>query len=88
MIELQDLDTFKNAAVKVCIHGKQGEDQAPWQDKKVYKVELCPDQTHVRIYFDDHYFFAVPLHASVEQNENEWIAYDQDAKLYYAINIL
>lgn len=84
-VENSDLKRFIGAPVKVCIHGEAGEDMAPWLDKKVKKLANCPDNTHLRIFFDDHYFFAVPLTSEVEQTETEWSAYDPEAGLHYVI---
>ncbi|WP_186576357.1 hypothetical protein [Aquibacillus kalidii] len=84
-VQLTELERFINEPVKVCIHGKEGEEQAPWVEKQVNSLTLCPDKTHLRIYFDSHYFFAVPLTSTVEQDETQWTAYDRAAGLFYAI---
>ncbi|MEC5425509.1 hypothetical protein QGM71_18685 [Virgibacillus sp. C22-A2] len=84
-VKSEDLKRFISNPVQVCIHGREGEDMAPWVKRKINKVELCPDKTHLRIYFDKHFFFAVPLTSEVVQKETEWTAYDDKAKLHYAI---
>ncbi|MFD1037757.1 hypothetical protein ACFQ3N_04945 [Virgibacillus byunsanensis] len=84
-VKAEDLNGLISSSVEVCIHGREDEDKAPWIKRKLNKVELCPDQTHLRIYFDKHFFIAVPLTSSVEKKENEWTAYDEKAKLYYVI---
>ncbi|MBM7554189.1 hypothetical protein [Thalassobacillus pellis] len=84
-VRQEDLNRYIAESVKVCIHGGQGEDMAPWLDKRIKRVGLCPDQTHLRIFFDDHYFFAVPLSSEVSQTEQEWSAYDRYAGLYYVV---
>ncbi len=84
-VDRNDLENCIGSSVKVCIHGEEGEDMAPWLDKKVKKLANCPDNTHLRIYFDNHYFFAVPFTSEVKQTETEWSAYDQKAGLYYVI---
>ena len=86
LINLQHLSEFiVSAAVEVAIQDEDGEDRAPFIRKEVTKVELCPDQTHVRIYFDQQRFFAVPLGSSVLFEEKQWSAYDQSSKLTYII---
>ncbi|MDL4841917.1 hypothetical protein [Aquibacillus rhizosphaerae] len=84
-VEMKSLEKLVDSSVQVCIYGKSSEDKAPWVDKRISKLSLCPDETHLRIYFDSHFFFAVPLTSSVEQKQNEWIAYDKEANLHYAI---
>ncbi|WP_245807674.1 hypothetical protein [Halobacillus massiliensis] len=84
-INIEDLKPYISTPVQVCIHGDQGEEMAPWVKKRIKKLALCPDKTHIRIYFDDFYFFAAPLTSRVKQTENEWSAYDQEAGLYFVI---
>ncbi|MRH44730.1 hypothetical protein GH741_18950 [Aquibacillus halophilus] len=84
-VKKSDLEKYINSPVQVCIHGKEGEDRAPWIDRQISQLALCPDQTHLRIYFDKHFFFAVPLESKVDQNEQQWSAYDKNAELYYVI---
>ncbi|WP_226035905.1 hypothetical protein [Aquibacillus saliphilus] len=84
-VKMNDLEKYINSPVEVCIHGKEGEDRAPWINRKISNLELCPDKTHLRIYFDKHFFFAVPLTSTVVQKESEWSAYDETAALYYSI---
>lgn len=82
---MEDLQSFVFEKVMVAILDKDGEEQAPFVPKEIQKLELCPDQTHVRIYFDSRNFFAVPLTATVSIAENAWIAYDQQSELHYVI---
>ena len=84
-VKMEDLKTFVKKPVQVSVYGGPEEDQAPWIPKQVYAVELCPDQTHLRIYFDYYYFLAVPLTSTVIRQENEWTAYDETCGLYYSI---
>lgn len=85
-INLQHLSEFiSSAAVEVAIQDEDGEDRAPFIRKQVAKIELCPDQTHVRIYFDQLKFFAVPIGSSILFEEKQWSAYDQLSKLTYII---
>jgi hypothetical protein len=84
-VNSKDLQPFIESTVQVRIHGREDEDQAPWVRRKISKVTLCPDETHLRIYFDKYFFFAVPLSCSVVLDEQEWSAYDQTVGLYYVI---
>ncbi len=80
-----DLEKFVAEPVELCIYGKEGEDRAPAVKRKIFKLAFCPDNTHIRIYFDKHFFIAVPLTGSVYQNGQEWTAYDEKSALYYSI---
>ena len=51
-IKIEDLQSFCFEKVQVAILDKDGEDQAPFVSKTIQKLELCPDNTHLRIYFD------------------------------------
>jgi hypothetical protein len=82
---MKDLQSFVSEKVMVAILDKDGEEQAPFVPKEIQKLELCPDHTHLRIYFDSRHFFAVPLTASVMFDENKWTAFDQQSELYYVI---
>lgn len=84
-VEKKDLEVFMNQKVQVCIHGEEGEEMAPWVDRKIEQLTLCPDETHLRIYFDKHFFVAVPLTSSVEKDKHKWVAFDKKARLFYAI---
>ncbi|WP_173917474.1 hypothetical protein [Halobacillus sp. Marseille-Q1614] len=84
-VRVEELIEFVSETVQVCIHGWEGEDRAPWADKYIAKVERCPDATHVRVYFDDFYFLAVPLNSEVERAAGEWSAFDQRTGLSYVI---
>ena len=76
-IKIEDLQTYVLEKVQVAILDKDGEEQAPFISKTLQKVQDCPDNTHLRIYFDHRTFFAIPLTATVSRNENEWSAYDE-----------
>jgi hypothetical protein len=84
-VNIKDLENYISRPVKVCIHGELNEDIAPPVNKTIYKLSLCPDQTHLRIYFDPISFFAVPLGSTVKIEEKQWSAYDKDCGLYYVI---
>lgn len=84
-INLEDLQRFVGAFVEMGIHDEQGRDQAPPVKKSVKKVQLCPDGTHIRFYFDKMYFLAVPLGSDVTETESEWSAADPESGLTYKI---
>jgi hypothetical protein len=82
---IKDLDSFLGERIEVAIHDAETNTQPPWIEKKIKKLELCPDGTHLRIYFDTFYFFAVPLTSSISQTDKDWTAYDSDSGLFYLI---
>ncbi len=85
-INMEDLKIFVNQTVELSIQDYAGEEQAaPFIRKSLVKVGLCPDETHVRIYFDDKNFFAIPRTSQVTVSEKEWVAFDEASKLYYVI---
>lgn len=84
-ISIEELEPFMSVPVRVAIQGEQGEEQAPWMDKTIKKARLCPHGTHVRLYFDDFYFFAIPVTTTVTKTESKWTAYDEQAGIYYII---
>ncbi|OLS40640.1 hypothetical protein BTR25_08180 [Bacillus sp. MRMR6] len=67
------------------IQDKQGGDQAAAVKKSIKKVQLCPDQTHVRFYFDQVYFLAVPVNSSIKETDTQWSAFDQASGLTYIL---
>lgn len=84
-VHKKDLEPLVGKNVQVGIYGEESEDTAPLVYRKIDQLVLCPDQTHLRIYFDKHFFVAVPLTSTVEKNENKWIAYDEATRLHYSI---
>lgn len=85
VISLDTLQSFISSPVEVSIQDGQGEDKAPFVKQTVLKLETCPDHTHLRIFFDQKKFFAVPLTSTVTMNESEWIAFDRFSELHYVI---
>ena len=79
------LQSFVSETVEVAILDKQGGDIAPFVRKTVQKLEICPDHTHQRIYFDKIHFFAVPLNSKITLTNTEWSAYDHEVELQYII---
>lgn len=85
-INLDNLKVYANETVELSIQDFSGEEQAaPFLRKSVLKVGLCPDRTHVRIYFDNKNFFAIPRFSQVIVSEKDWVAFDETSKLYYVI---
>lgn len=82
---IKDLERFLGEKIEVAIHDAETDMQPPWIEKQIKKLELCPDETHLRIYFDTFYFFAIPLTSSVSQSDDDWSAYDLESGLYYLI---
>ncbi|MCQ6274368.1 hypothetical protein JMM81_05165 [Bacillus sp. V3B] len=85
LIKLEDLNRFLAVPVQVGIQDIQGEERAPFLQKTIKKLQICPDHTHLRIYFDDVKFFAIPLDAAITESANEWTAYDHHSGLNYII---
>lgn len=82
-INVDVLQRFVGATVEISIHDEQGGDQAPAIKKGIKKVQNCPDRTHVRFYFDDIYFLAVPLNSNINQSEDMFSASDLESGLTY-----
>lgn len=79
------LESFVSEQVEVAILDTQGGDQALFVKKKLIKIEQCPDKTHLRIYFDHFYYFAIPIQSNVIHTKNEWSALDPISDLRYTI---
>lgn len=84
-INLDDVKRFVNSYVQIVIQDQEGGDQAPAVKKAIKKVQLCPDNTHIRFYFDDFYFLAVPLASDVIETDEQWSAYDSQSGLTYKL---
>jgi hypothetical protein len=85
-INIKDLQAYVDQTIELSIQDHSGEEQpAPFVKKQVKKVELCPDQTHVRLYFDHRNFLAIPLSSDIAVSDKGWVAYDDASKLYYVI---
>jgi hypothetical protein len=87
-INLDELQRFASAEVEIKIQDTDGGDQAPAVKKTVKKIQLCPDKTHIRFYFDDFYFLAVPLGSRISETETEWSALDQVSGLQYQFKMV
>lgn len=84
-IKIEDLQRFVSVPVEVAITDQGDGEKAPFLLKTIRQVKLCPDQTHLRIYFDQVHFFAIPLTARVFKTNDTWAAYDSDSNLTYTI---
>lgn len=84
-IDLNYLHQLMSSPVEVSIQDVEGSDRAPFIRKEITKLELCPDKTHVRLFFDEQKFFAIPLISKVEIVGNDWTATDMFSKLTYVI---
>lgn len=84
-IKMNDLKRFVGIPVEIAIQDQEAEEQAPAVMKTIRKVQECPDNTHVRFYFDDFYFLAVPLTSQVNETVDHWSAMDGETNLIYTI---
>jgi hypothetical protein len=84
-ISINDLQRFVGESVEVIIQDSQVKDQAPVVQKKVKKVQNCPDGTHIRFYFDQFYFLAVPKDSNISQTDTAFCASDPKSGLTYTI---
>ncbi|MDF1510512.1 hypothetical protein PZE06_20470 [Robertmurraya sp. DFI.2.37] len=80
---LQQHYLFKT--VEVAIQDIEGVERAPFVQKEIKKIGFCPDQTHLRIYFEHQNFFAIPLNAEVIIESDNWTAIDRLGNLKYII---
>ncbi|NRD78043.1 hypothetical protein HPT25_11665 [Bacillus sp. BRMEA1] len=84
-INLEDMKRFIGVPVKIMIQDQSGGDQAATVSKTIKKIQLCPDGTHIRFYFDEFYFLAVPLASNVCESEEQWSAVDGENGLTYIL---
>lgn len=85
LINMNDLNQLMSKPVEVSIQDEEGGDRAPFIRKQITKIEHCPDNTHLRIYFDQQKFFAIPLISKVQYEGDDWTATDMFSKLKYVI---
>lgn len=84
-INIKDVEPFISESVGVSIYDETWTDQSPLRSEKIEKVELCPNNTHLRIYFNQKNFFAIPRTANVSITESSWVAFDKDSGLHYVL---
>jgi hypothetical protein len=82
-IKIDELQHFVGASVEMAIQDEHGGDQAPAVKKEIKKIQLCPDGTHIRFYFDNIYFLAVPLASKMNLTEELFKASDLESGLTY-----
>jgi hypothetical protein len=87
-INLEELRGFVGSFVEVSVHDQEGGDQAPAIKKKIEKIEYCPDDTHIRFYFDRFNFIAVPLASDIAQSETLFSASDTESGLTYTFRVI
>ncbi|MDR4945635.1 hypothetical protein [Neobacillus cucumis] len=85
LINLEDVKKFTGVPVEIFIQDEQAGDQAASVKKTIKKVQYCPDHTHIRFYFDDFYFLAVPLTSKINESDEMWSAFDVDSGLTYQL---
>ncbi|NRG44132.1 hypothetical protein HRF87_05070 [Bacillus sp. CRN 9] len=83
--KMKDLLCFVLQKTKISIRDEAGDEQAPFISKIITKVDLCPDSTHIRIYFDQIHFLAVPLTSNITTGDNWWTAFDENSGLQYVL---
>ncbi|MBM7605553.1 hypothetical protein JOC75_003576 [Metabacillus crassostreae] len=79
------LSDFVSIPVKVTIQGSDKEEQPSWMNKTIQSSKLCPDGTHIRLYFDQRSFIAFPKTCKVTRKGDIWSAYDDETCLTYLI---
>lgn len=84
VIDIQSIQHFISVPVSVAIQSNEGE-QAQFVRKTIQKIEWCPEQTHIRIYFDHFNFFAIPASSQTQQTDLQWSAFDAEGQLFYLI---
>lgn len=83
--KMQSLNMFKHEDVEIAIIDTDGEDQAPLLTKRIERIENCPDHTHFRMYVNHLQFFAIPMEARFEWENDRLIATDENSQLQYCI---
>jgi hypothetical protein len=84
--KFRTLEELVNSPIEVHIFGEKDEDHPPAVKKSLKKLELCPDKTHLRIYFDDFYFIAVPVECNIcSTQDDSVIIHDETTNLHYKI---
>lgn len=84
-IQLEDLERFISENVGITIYDDSWADQSPLRSEKITNIALCPSETHIRVYFNDTHFFAIPRIAVVSATDTTWTAVDEAGGLHYVI---
>lgn len=81
---IKALLTYVSVPVELAIYEKEVRDIS-WMAQRIRRVKPCPDCTHLRLYFDDFHFLAVPFNSVVSFTKDTWTTFDADSLLYYGI---
>lgn len=84
-IQIESLNQFIATNVGITIYDDTWTDQSPLRSEKVKKVTYCPNETHIRVYFNERQFFAIPRTAKVTETSASWTAIDEEGGLHYVI---
>lgn len=79
------LKDFVSIPIKLTIQGNEEVNQPAWMEKTIQNAKLCPDGTHIRLYFDSFHFIAVPKHSEITKTSHMWSAFDKETSLRYLI---
>lgn len=85
LLMIEDVTPFARENVGVTIYDETWTAQSPLRSEKISHVSYCPNETHLRIYFNERNFFAIPREAKVTTRDNKWTAYDEVSRLHYVI---
>lgn len=83
--EFEPLNDFISVPVEVAIQDEEVTDNPLFVSKQIKSIGLCPDRTHLRIFFEKQTFFAIPLTSTVSFSADEWMAVDSQNHLKYVI---
>jgi hypothetical protein len=79
------LQPFVAHPICLSIRGEEEEEYSPEVEKTLVKLEACPDGTHLRLYFNQVQFLAIPFVSQITLGEDSYQAYDSVTKLYYHV---
>jgi len=82
---IKQLQDYINQRIEISIYGGQEEEVPPFVQKEIRKIEHCPDGTHMRFYFDLHYFIAIPISSESTIAKDGFTAFDPIHQLNYSI---
>lgn len=85
LLAIEDVKSLIRENVGVTIYDESWTAQSPLREEKIHHVSLCPNKSHLRIYFNERNFFAIPREAKVKTRDNKWIAYDEKSRLHFVI---
>lgn len=85
LLTIDDVRSFITQNVGITIYDQTWTDQSPLRSEKVSHVQLCPKETHLRVYFNERNFFAIPREAEVTKTKTKWSAFDEKSRLHYVI---